>query len=84
MFTYPILAIGSAICAIGTMTVSIRQHFGLSLLHNLFCVVQVPDDFCWDPNTKSFGDPVNRPEIKHPTVEFIAPNEYMVRAVSTI
>ncbi|RCN26727.1 Sec23/Sec24 zinc finger, partial [Ancylostoma caninum] len=38
----------------------------------------LPDDFCWDPNTKSFGDPVNRPEIKHPTVEFIAPNEYMV------
>uniref|UniRef100_A0A7I4YP46 Protein transport protein Sec24A n=1 Tax=Haemonchus contortus TaxID=6289 RepID=A0A7I4YP46_HAECO len=39
----------------------------------------LPDDFCWDPNTKSFGDPVNRPEIKHPTVEFIAPNEYMLR-----
>ncbi|VDM63173.1 unnamed protein product [Angiostrongylus costaricensis] len=39
----------------------------------------LPDDFCWDPNTKSFGDPVNRPEIKHPTVEFIAPSEYMLR-----
>ncbi|VDL69235.1 unnamed protein product [Nippostrongylus brasiliensis] len=39
----------------------------------------LPDDFCWDPNTKSFGDPVNRPEIKHATVEFIAPNEYMLR-----
>ncbi|KHJ87181.1 Sec23/Sec24 trunk domain protein [Oesophagostomum dentatum] len=39
----------------------------------------LPDDFCWDPNTKSFGDPVNRPEIQHPTVEFIAPNEYMLR-----
>ncbi|VDM67274.1 unnamed protein product [Strongylus vulgaris] len=39
----------------------------------------LPDDFCWDPNTKSFGDPVNRPEIRYPTVEFIAPNEYMLR-----
>ncbi|KJH45939.1 Sec23/Sec24 trunk domain protein [Dictyocaulus viviparus] len=39
----------------------------------------LPDDFCWDPSTKSFGDPVNRPEIKHTTVEFIAPNEYMLR-----
>ncbi|KAJ1352255.1 hypothetical protein KIN20_008550 [Parelaphostrongylus tenuis] len=39
----------------------------------------LPDDFSWDPNTKSFGDPGNRPEIKHPTVEFIAPSEYMLR-----
>ncbi|PIO66430.1 Sec23/Sec24 trunk domain protein, partial [Teladorsagia circumcincta] len=45
----------------------------------LYIKKQIPDDFCWDPNTKSFGDPVNRPEIKHPTVEFIAPNEYMLR-----
>uniref|UniRef100_A0A1I7XEE0 Piwi domain-containing protein n=1 Tax=Heterorhabditis bacteriophora TaxID=37862 RepID=A0A1I7XEE0_HETBA len=39
--------------------------------------IKVPDDFCWDPTTKSFGDPSNRPEIRYSTVEFIAPNEYM-------
>ncbi|CAI5447295.1 unnamed protein product [Caenorhabditis angaria] len=39
----------------------------------------LPDDFCWDPTTKSFGDPRNRPEIQNATVEFIAPSEYMLR-----
>ncbi|EGT40082.1 hypothetical protein CAEBREN_20618 [Caenorhabditis brenneri] len=39
----------------------------------------LPDDFCWDPSTKQFGDPRNRPEIQNATVEFIAPSEYMLR-----
>ncbi|CAB3409479.1 unnamed protein product [Caenorhabditis bovis] len=39
----------------------------------------LPDDFCWDPVSKSFGDPRNRPEIQNATVEFIAPSEYMLR-----
>lgn len=39
----------------------------------------LPDDFCWDPVAKTFGDPRNRPEIRHATVEFIAPSEYMLR-----
>ncbi|CAI2350729.1 unnamed protein product [Caenorhabditis sp. 36 PRJEB53466] len=39
----------------------------------------LPDDFCWDPVTKAFGDPRNRPEIQNATVEFIAPAEYMLR-----
>lgn len=38
----------------------------------------VPDDFSWDPVRKAFGDPTNRPEIQNATVEYIAPNEYMV------
>lgn len=40
--------------------------------------VSVPDDFNWDPATKSFGEPTRRPEIRNATVEFIAPSEYMV------
>ncbi|VBB27706.1 unnamed protein product [Acanthocheilonema viteae] len=39
----------------------------------------LPDDFNWDPATKSFGEPTHRPEIKNSTVEFIAPSEYMLR-----
>ncbi|PAV65587.1 hypothetical protein WR25_12286 [Diploscapter pachys] len=39
----------------------------------------LPDDFSWDPVRKAFGDPTNRPEIQNATVEYIAPNEYMVR-----
>uniref|UniRef100_A0AAF5PHW3 Sec23/Sec24 trunk domain-containing protein n=1 Tax=Wuchereria bancrofti TaxID=6293 RepID=A0AAF5PHW3_WUCBA len=41
-------------------------------------VNDLPDDFNWDPATKSFGEPTHRPEIKNATVEFIAPSEYMV------
>ncbi|CAI4228469.1 unnamed protein product [Auanema sp. JU1783] len=40
---------------------------------------ELRDDFCWDHVTKTFGDPVHRPEIQHATVEFIAPSEYMLR-----
>ncbi|CAD6197924.1 unnamed protein product [Caenorhabditis auriculariae] len=39
----------------------------------------LPDDFSWDPSTKSFGDPRMRPEIQNSTVEFVAPAEYMLR-----
>ncbi|CAG9530556.1 unnamed protein product [Cercopithifilaria johnstoni] len=42
-------------------------------------VNDLPDDFNWDPATKSFGEPTHRPEIKNSTVEFIAPSEYMLR-----
>uniref|UniRef100_A0A1I8E8P3 Sec23/Sec24 trunk domain-containing protein n=1 Tax=Wuchereria bancrofti TaxID=6293 RepID=A0A1I8E8P3_WUCBA len=42
-------------------------------------IILVPDDFNWDPATKSFGEPTHRPEIKNATVEFIAPSEYMLR-----
>uniref|UniRef100_A0A915PQB6 Uncharacterized protein n=1 Tax=Setaria digitata TaxID=48799 RepID=A0A915PQB6_9BILA len=42
-------------------------------------VNDLPDDFNWDPATKSFGEPTHRPEIRNATVEFIAPSEYMLR-----
>uniref|UniRef100_A0A183D9H1 Chitin synthase n=1 Tax=Gongylonema pulchrum TaxID=637853 RepID=A0A183D9H1_9BILA len=42
-------------------------------------VNDLPDDFSWDPATKSFGDPTRRPEIRNASVEFIAPSEYMLR-----
>lgn len=45
-------------------------------------IISVPDDFNWDPATKSFGEPTHRPEIKNSTVEFIAPSEYMVVPIS--
>ncbi|EDO29943.1 predicted protein, partial [Nematostella vectensis] len=40
---------------------------------------EVPEEFCFDPATKTYGDPSRRPEIKSATVEFIAPSEYMLR-----
>ena len=40
--------------------------------------VLVPEEFCFDPTTRQYGDPSKRPEIRNATVEFIAPSEYMV------
>ncbi|XP_046665553.1 protein transport protein Sec24A-like isoform X1 [Homalodisca vitripennis] len=44
-----------------------------------FRVNELPDEFQFDPMTKTYGDPSRRPEIKSATIEFIAPSEYMVR-----
>lgn len=38
----------------------------------------MPEEFLWDPQTKSFGDPGRRPELQETTIEYIAPTEYMV------
>ncbi|XP_047005169.1 protein transport protein Sec24A [Schistocerca americana] len=40
---------------------------------------ELPEEFQFDPVSKSFGDPSRRPEIKSSTIEFIAPSEYMLR-----
>jgi protein transport protein SEC24 len=40
----------------------------------------VPEEFLYDPATKSYGDPRNRPEMQNCTIEYIAPSEYMLRA----
>uniref|UniRef100_A0A914GTY4 Uncharacterized protein n=1 Tax=Globodera rostochiensis TaxID=31243 RepID=A0A914GTY4_GLORO len=39
----------------------------------------LPEDFAWDPQTKTFGDPSRRPELQETTIEYIAPAEYMLR-----
>lgn len=44
-----------------------------------FRVNEVPEEFCYDPATRQYGDPSKRPEIRNATVEFIAPSEYMLR-----
>lgn len=38
----------------------------------------MPDEFQYDPVSKSYGDVTRRPEVKSSTIEFIAPSEYMV------
>lgn len=38
----------------------------------------VPEEFQFDPVTKSYGDPTRRPEVRTSTIEFIASSEYMV------
>lgn len=39
----------------------------------------MPEEFQYDPVSKTYGDPTRRPEIKSSTIEFIAPSEYMLR-----
>lgn len=40
---------------------------------------EVPSFFDWDPKTNEQLDRFARPELCHGVVEFIAPQEYMVR-----
>lgn len=42
-------------------------------------VNELPEEFLYDPVSKSYGDPSRRPECKSATIEFIAPSEYMLR-----
>jgi len=39
----------------------------------------VPEEFQYDPITKTYGDPSRRPEVRSATIEFVAPADYMVR-----
>lgn len=40
---------------------------------------ELPEEFQYDPVSKTYGDPTRRPEIRSSTIEFIAPSEYMLR-----
>ncbi|XP_063046534.1 protein transport protein Sec24A isoform X2 [Engraulis encrasicolus] len=42
-------------------------------------VNDVPDEFMYNPVTRSYGEPHKRPEILNSTVEFIASSDYMLR-----
>ncbi|XP_069045279.1 protein transport protein Sec24B isoform X2 [Lepisosteus oculatus] len=42
-------------------------------------VNDVPDEFMYNPLTRSYGEPQKRPEVQNSTVEFIASSDYMLR-----
>nr|XP_023013685.1 protein transport protein Sec24A [Leptinotarsa decemlineata] len=42
-------------------------------------VNELPEEFQYDPVSKTYGDPSRRPEIRTSTLEYIAPAEYMLR-----
>lgn len=44
----------------------------------LFLCCSVPEEFMYNPVTRSYGEPHKRPEVQNPTVEFIASSDYMV------
>ncbi|CAI9716328.1 transport Sec24A-like isoform X1 [Octopus vulgaris] len=39
----------------------------------------LPEEFSFDPVSRTYGDPQRRPEVRSSTIEFIAPSEYMLR-----
>ncbi len=52
-----------------------------SILFNspLFFLFSVPQEFLFDPITKTYGDPSRRPEVRFGTVEYTATADYMAR-----
>lgn len=44
-------------------------------------IFSVPDEFSYDPISKTHGEPQRRPEVRSSTIEFIAPSEYMVSVI---
>ncbi|XP_022902983.2 protein transport protein Sec24A [Onthophagus taurus] len=42
-------------------------------------VNELPEEFQYDPVSKTYGDPARRPEVRSSTIEYIAPAEYMLR-----
>ncbi|KAI7795633.1 protein transport protein Sec24A isoform X1 [Triplophysa rosa] len=42
-------------------------------------VNDVPEEFMYNPVSRSYGTPHKRPEVQNATIEFIAPSEYMLR-----
>ncbi|KAL4641601.1 protein transport protein Sec24B isoform X4 [Arapaima gigas] len=45
----------------------------------VFSPFSVPDEFMYNPVTRSYGEPHKRPEVQNSTVEFIASSDYMLR-----
>ena len=54
------------------------------LTESILLLALVPEEFCFDPTTRQYGDPAKRPEVRNATVEFIAPSEYMVLFLLTV
>ncbi|CAF3954917.1 unnamed protein product [Rotaria sordida] len=44
-----------------------------------FRVNDLPQEFLFDPITKTYGDPSRRPEVRFGTVEYVASSDYMAR-----
>ncbi|CAH2300782.1 transport Sec24B [Pelobates cultripes] len=42
-------------------------------------VNDVPEEFMYNPVTRSYGEPHKRPEVLNPSIEFIASSDYMLR-----
>ncbi|ERE90145.1 protein transport protein Sec24B-like protein [Cricetulus griseus] len=53
-----------------------QRRWKCNLCHR---VNDVPEEFLYNPLTRSYGEPHKRPEVQNSTVEFIASSDYMLR-----
>ncbi|KAL3042568.1 hypothetical protein OYC64_020491 [Pagothenia borchgrevinki] len=53
-----------------------QRRWKCNLCHR---VNDVPEEFMYNPVSRSYGEPHKRPEVQNATIEFIAPSEYMLR-----
>lgn len=56
------------------------QKYNLYLGGGIYFLI-VPEEFMYNPLTRSYGEPHKRPEVQNSTVEFIASSDYMVKKV---
>ncbi len=77
-FRMDILGTGGKIIFI-TIKWKIKYKLSCMIYHNyqLFRVNELPEEFLYDPVSKSYGDPSRRPECKSSTIEFIAPQVFV-------
>ena len=55
-----------------------KQSYEVSCTLSPLFLSPVPDEFMYNPVTRSYGEPHKRPEVQNATVEFIASSDYMV------
>lgn len=61
----------------------VRIHCPSISSENNVCYL-VPQEFLFDPMSKTYGDPRRRPEVRFGTVEYVATSDYMVRIINYI
>lgn len=74
------LDIGVVTCASEITLVSLLAIFKLM---SLSLSLSVPEDYDYNPHTGKRGDRSHHAELRHASVEYIAPSEYMVYVVLT-
>uniref|UniRef100_A0A3Q3WJG5 Uncharacterized protein n=1 Tax=Mola mola TaxID=94237 RepID=A0A3Q3WJG5_MOLML len=57
---------------------SVIPQFNI-LISIIFLFSSIPEEFMYNPVSRSYGEPHKRPEVQNATIEFIAPSEYMLR-----
>lgn len=75
---YPLLAVSCVRFALAVLCWLTGLSVSWSVNHKMLMFPTVPEEFMYNPVSRSYGEPHKRPEVQNATIEFIAPSEYMV------